>query len=806
MDSFLQDLRIGARALLKQPGSTGLSIVAFALGIGLCTTMFSLMYGIFGRGIGVPESDRLVVISHVDPSRDIDGAQVPQHDLYDWREAQRSFEGLGGYELGTMNLSDTGDPERFDGAWVTANAFDLLRMQPVLGRAFREGDDGPGAPLTVVVGHDVWETRYDSDPHLVGHTVKVNGEEGTIIGVMPEGFYFPMTEQIWVPRRDARSEYQRGEGPDLRIFGRLRDGVTRDEAHLEMSLIAQRLADAHPESNEGLGVAFNTFVDLSISPEAIPVLVAMQIATIFVLLIACANVANLLLARATSRTREAAVRAAVGASRLRVALPFLTESAIMAVAGAALGTGIAYLCVNLVDGIASGVGKPHFMILAVDLPILVFVVGIALLTALAAGAAPAVQISRSDANAILKDQGRGSSGFRANRLSKILVISQIAMSCVLLVGAGLMTKSITNLRTQELAFATENIFTARIGIFREDFPTVQDRHAFFRDLRESLSNLPQTRSVALADQVPGMSAVRTRFGIEGESYPTDQDYPVARRVVTTAGLFGTFGVGISEGRDFAVEDGPDAPGVVIVNQRFAQRFFPGETPLGRRMRLGSSQSTREWRTIVGVVPNLRLAGFSQGADDPAGFYLPLAQSDRSFLTMAIQVAHGDPLSLAPAVRAAVRGVHPDTPIYRIWDMPEVLRQETWFYDLFGGLFIAFGVAALFLASLGLYGVIAFSVSRRVQEMGIRMALGADAGRVIGLVLREGTVQIAVGLAIGLALALATSGVLATMIFDVQPRDPVVFGMIVGIIVLVGLFASFVPAHRATRVEPVEALK
>ncbi len=806
MGSLLQDLRVGARALLKQPGSTGLSILAFGLGIGLCATMFSIMYGIYGRGIGVPDSGELVVLSHSNPSLNIDRMQVPQHDFYDWREEQRSFEGLGGFSIGTMNLSDGGDPERFEGAWVTTNAFDLLQMQPVLGRSFREGDESTGAPLTVLVAHDVWETRYDSDPDIVGRGVRVNGEQGTIIGVMPEGFFFPMIERLWMPQRDVRGENQRGEGPTLQIFGRLRDGVTLDQAQLDMSLVAQRISAAYPESNEGVGVTFNTFVDLSIGPEAFPVLVAMQIATIFVLLIACANVANLLLARATLRTKEAAIRTAVGASRLRVALPFLSEAGVMALAGAAMGVGIAYFSVDLVNRVSTGVGKPHYMILAVDLPILGFVVAVGLLTALVSGVAPAFQISRTDANSILKDQGRGSSSFRANRLSKVLVISQIAMSCVLLVGAGLMTKSITNLRTQEFAFSTDHIFTARVAIFEEDFPTREDRQAFYRDLRESLSNLPRARSVAFADQLPGVRAGGARFGIEGETYLTDQDYPVARRAVVTPGFFGTFEAEVSQGRDFMVSDDADAPAVVIVNQRFAERFFAGDNPIGRRMRVGTSTSQREWGSIVGVVPNLRMEGFDSSTDDPSGFYLPLAQSNPTFLNIAIQVAEGDPLTLAPAVREAVRAIHPDTPIYRVWDMPEVLRQQTWFYGLFGGLFIAFGVAALFLASVGLYGVISFSVSRRIQEMGIRMALGADAGRVIRLVLREGTMQLGVGLTIGLVLALATSRVLATMIFDVEPRDPLVFGVIVGVIALVGLCASFVPAHRATRVEPVEALR
>ncbi len=806
LESALLDLRVGARTLYKQPGSTVVSILAFGLGIGLAATMFSSIYGVYVRGIGVPESERLVVISRNNPSQNIARMDVPQHDLYDWRDQQESFEGLAGVSTGTINLSDTGHPERFAGAFVTANIFDLLRVGPILGSTFREGDDRAGAPLTVLLGYDVWATRYEGDLEVVGRVVEVNGEQGTIIGVMPDGFLFPAQQHLWVPQRDERADNPRGSGPHLQVLGRLRDGVTLDAAQLEMSLIAQRLEAAHPESNEGIGIVFNSIVEVSISGEVLPLFVAMQVATVFVLLIACANVANLLLARAALQAKDAAIRMAAGANRFRVALPFFSQASILALAGAVLGVGITYASLEIVNRATVDVGKPYFMVLTVDLPILGFVVAMALLTALASGVAPGVQIGKTDVTAILKDEGGGSSSFRAKRVSKLLVVGEIAMSCALLVGAGLMTKSVVNLRNQEFSFDTENIFTARIGLFEADFASRDDRLAFFRDLRESLANVPRAKAVALTDALPAVGAGSTRFGIEGETYATDEERPRARVAVATPDLFRTFGASVLRGRDISVEDDADDPLVVMVNHSFAERFFPNEDPIGRRIQPGSPDGQDEWRTIVGIVPDLGMEGFNFADDDPAGYYIPLAQSDRSFMSIAIQVEGGNPLSITPEVRAAVRSVHADTPIYWVRDMPEVIRQGTWFYNLFGGLFIAFGLAALFLASVGLYGVLAFSVSRRVREMGIRMALGANARDVVRLVLGEGMLQIAVGLAIGLAIALATCTVLSTFVFGVEPRDPAVFTAIVGVIIAVGLFASYVPAHRATRVDPMETLR
>jgi predicted permease len=810
MGALIQDFKLGLRALAKKPGSSAISIVAFGLGIGLCATMFSIIYGVYFRGIGVPEADRLALIFRSNPSEDIERMWVDQHDFYDWREQQGSFEAIASFSTGTINVSgSSGQPERFDGAFVSANLFDVLRVAPALGSSFRVGDDAPGAPLTALLGYDVWATRYESDPTVIGTLISVNGEQATILGVMPDEFMFPQTEEIWIPRRDVRGDNpNRGDGPWFQVVGRLKDGLTLEQAGLDMSLVAQRLAQAYPESNEGVGVVFSTFVKQSIGDEAIPVFLAMQMATVFVLLIACANVANLLLSRAALRTKEAAVRTALGARRWRVAMPLFSEAAILSFGGAVLGIVIAFVGVGLFDRATTGVGKPYFMVLTLDLPILGFIVAVTALTAFASGIVPAVQTARTDVNSILKDENRGSSSFRAGKLSKILVIGEVALSCALLVGAGLMTKSITKLNNYQFDFETEDVFTARVGIFEVDYPTTEERTAFFRDLRERLQVMPAARSVALTNMLPASCCSRSRFLIEGEVYETDQEQPRSNTAAVSPEFFATFGTGVLRGRDFNLMDDATAEQVAIVNRRFVEKFFPNEDPIGRRIKEGSGGDTDnwDWRTIVGVAPNMHMEGFDPDENDPAGYYVPLAQRDLRFVSIAVQVAGGSPLSLTPDVRAAVRGADADLPIYFVRDMDGVIHQETWFYNVFGTLFIVFGIAALFLASVGLYGVLSFSVSRRVQEMGLRMALGAHAKDVIRLVLREGAIQLGIGLTLGLALAFVVSKAVALVMFDVQPRDPTVFGAIVVTIVLVGISASLVPALRATRVDPMVALR
>ncbi len=808
MDTLFRDLKFALRALAKTPGSAAIAIIALALGIGLTTTMFSLVYGVFFRGLGVPEADRLYVIWRTNPSAGISRMGVSQHDLYDWIEAQESFEGLGHFSSGTVNLSGTDGPEGYDGAFVSANVFDLLRVRPLLGTTFRPGDDLPDAPMTVVLGYDVWETRFRSDPDVVGEVVKVNGESATVLGVMEDGFRFPQDQELWLVRRDQRVQNtRRGSGPSTAAFGRLKDGVTLEQAELEFAIITDRLAREFPESNEGIGADFITFTEQDTSPELLVVFSAAQVATIFVLLIACANVANLLLARATMRAKEAAVRSALGASRWRVMMPIFSEAAILSAAGAAAGIGIAFVGVGLFDNATAGVGKPYYMEFAVDPAILAFVVAITALTAIAAGVTPAFRASAtSNLNVILQDESRGSSGARGSRLSKVLIVGEVALSCALLVGAGLMAKGIVQLRNYDFDFATTEVFSARVGLFEADYPEKEARTRFFTDLKEQLEGVSGAESVALTTSLPALGSNSTRFAIEGASYPDDQDYPSAFVVTITADFFRTFDVDLVRGRDFNVLDGDDALPVAIVNQDFADTFFPRQDPLGRRFRRGGADSEADWTTIVGIVPNLLMEGLVADDDAPAGFYVPLAQQDIRFATILVRTVGNSPLTITRDVRRVVTTIDSELPIYNVMSVDGAIRDATWFYDVFGTLFIVFGAAALFLASVGLYGVLSFSVSRRTREIGVRMALGAEPGGVLRLVLKQGVIQLAIGLTIGMAMAYALSNMVAILMFEVDPRDPTVFGTVAAMIILVGMLASFIPAWRATAVPPMDALR
>jgi predicted permease len=811
MGTMMKDLKFGMRALLQKPGSAAISVLVLALGIGLSTFMFSIVYGVFLRGLDTPEADRLRMVVRTDASRpDARFGSLSMHDYFDIVERQSTLAGLAGYWSGTVNISGHEGPERFNGAFVSTEQFPLLGVQPVLGRTFTADEAVPGSPPAVILGHEIWEDRYGGDPGVLGRSVKLNGEAGTIVGVMGEGFQFPNNQQLWVAMREDPLAVERGRGRFFQVIGRLGDGVTEDQALLELSSIASQLEREHPESNEGMGVAFQTVVQSQTGPELVAVFGAMMGAVILVLLVACANVANLLLARAAMRSKEAAIRSAIGGGRLRVMLPFFAEALLLAGAGALVGMGIAYVGVHLFDGVTNSsiTGKPYWMVFRLDLPIMAFVVGLTALTALAAGAAPALQVARADVNGILKDESRGSSSFASGRLSKVLVICEVALSCALLVGAGLMTKSIIGLSQKDYAFDTESVFTARVGLFETDYPDLQTREVFFGDLVDRLHAVPGAVSAALTDALPTNFAPTFPIALEGQVHQDETDYPMAHRAIVTPGFFDLFDVGLRQGRDFNLLDDREAPPVAIVNESFAARFFENRSPIGQRFHVGTAD-TIPWVTIVGVVPDLDMAGFQpagQPGGDPSGFYVPLAQADARFMSLAVRPAGGDPMSITADVRRAVQTVDPDLPIYQVRSIREVVDLNSWFFSVFGTIFIVFGIAALLMASVGLYGVLAFSVSRRITEMGIRMALGAGGRQVMRLILRQGAHQIGIGLALGLALAWGVSRVAQLVMYEVQPRDPTVFGAVVITIVIVGLVASWVPARRATRVDPMVALR
>ena len=802
---FFQDLRYAARMVIKSPWLSATAIVALGLGIGVTATMFSIVYGALMRGLPFPDGDRILALAQVNPERDIRSQPASIHDFRDWREQQRSFQDLAAFYEGTVNVRWTDRPERFDGAFVTAGVFPTLGVQPVLGRTFTEGEDTPGAPMRAILSWQVWQDRFGGDPGVLGEVVRVNGESGEVIGVMPEGFAFPATQDIWVPLRMDALALPRGQGTRLTVVGKLKEGVTQEQAATEFAGIAARLANDYPETNQGFGVRVTPFTELAMGGETSRLLYTMLAVVSMVLFIACANVANLLLARAAVRSKEVGIRTAMGATRSRVVSQMVAEALALALAGGALGAAVAWLGIEWFNRAIEGTDPPFFLVFRVDLPILLFIFGVSVLAAVLAGGIPALKASGMDVSGVLKDESRGSSSLRIGRLSRGLVVGEIAMSMGLLVAAGLMTKSVTRLRSLDMGFDPGAVMTARLGLFEAEFPDPESRLRFFEELRARLQDAPGVRAASLGTVLPGLGHGLGSFAVEGEAYATDRDYPTARFGLADTGYFETVDLPVVMGRGFDLGDNGRGEPVAIVNESFAKRFLQGGSPLGRRIRAGTSGSAEPWRTVVGVVPDAWMQGLGNSEDLPDGFYVPLQQSDARFISILAR-GGGDPTNLTAAIREAVGAVHPDTPLYFVDTLKGRIEENTWAFNVFGILFTVFGAVALFLAAVGLYGVMAFSVSRRTPEVGIRMALGARGGQVLGLILRQGLGQILVGLGVGLGLAFGVSYGLRNMFFEVSARDPVVFGLVASVLLLTGLAASAVPARRATQVDPLTALR
>ena len=803
MDELFQTLRFSVRSLRRSPALSAVSILALALGIGLTTAMYSIVHGALAD-LPIEGADRVMHLERNQPSEGIDSMEVTIHDFLDWRERQTSFEELAGFYTGTANVAgDDAQPERYEGAFLSANAFEVLRARPELGRTFQPGEDSPAAPAVVILGHDLWRNRFRGDPEILGRAVRINGEAMTVVGVMPEGFRFPILQDLWLPLRLDTATLKRGEGLTLEVYGRLRPSATLESARTELQGIAEQLAAAYPETNEGIGAVVKPYTLEYIGEEAVALLYTMLVAVLGVLLIACANVANLLLARTALRSREVAVRTTLGAGRVRVVVGVLAEALVLAAAGAVLGLGLAAVGIGLFERALTQTDPPYWLTFGIDFQVAGFVVAATLLATLLSGLLPALQASGSRVGEVLKDESRGASSFRLGRLARALVVAEIALACGLLVATGLMIKSVVHLRTTDYGFPVEGVFTARIGLFESDYPEAEERVRFFEGLQEALEARPEVRSVGLTSALPILGTGRNRFAVAGEAYERDQDLPLTREVTVSPGLFETFEVRPLDGRLFSRFDRRGAQPVAIVNRPFAERFFPGESAVGQRIRLGGLETEEPWRTIVGVVPDMALGGPEN--EDPEGVYLPLAQGEPRFISVVAR-AEGEPMALAPPVREAVAGLDPYLPIYFVQTLEQAIKREMWFVDIFGAIFAVFGLAGLVLAVVGLYGVMAFSVQRRTQEVGIRMALGADGRNIFALLVRQGAVQLAIGTAAGVGLALALARGIRILLYRVEPWDPSIFAVIVAVILVTGFAATLLPARRAVAVHPAVALR
>jgi predicted permease len=794
-------LRLAVRSIIRQPGVAALSVVALALGIGLTTTMFSIVNGAVLRGLPFPESDRILHLApfNIAEQDDVDSRV---HTYAELRDRQQSFEELAAFQFQAANVvGPSGLPSRYQAAAVTANAFRLLRIAPVLGRDFRDEDSRPGAAPVVIIGDKIWQEQFDRSPEAIGQPLRVSGTVMTVVGVMPPRFRFPNSEDLWPALAIDPVGTKAGEGPALETIGRLKPGVTRDEASAEMATLWRQLEQAYPDRYAGgYTVEVKTYIEEFIGSETVSALFTMLTAVFGVLLIACANVANLVLARASARSREIAVRTAVGASRWQVVRQTLVEVLVLAALGAAAGLLLAQVGITLFNRAIVDTNPPFWIDIRIDLMVLAFAAGSALAAALVSGIVPALRASRLDLAAIMNDEGR-STGLRIGRLSRAIVVGEMAVSFGLLVMAGLIVQTLVNLGRADFGFAMRDVWSARVVLAAGDYPDEATRRRFVDRAVERLTGLPGVASAAVGTGVP-IGGPQDAIKLPDRQYASEQDYHRAHRLVVSPDYFKVLRVPLIEGREFDDRDREAGAPVVVVNQSFARRFYPGGA-LGQRLALANG-AHQEWREIVGVVPDL---GMGQATTDrvPEAVYLPLAQVPVSGLTLFAHVS-GPPLAVSGPAREAIRSMDANLPIFNIATVHEGFESGTWAFRVFGSLFMAFGVAALFLATVGLYGVMAFSVSRRTQEIGVRMAMGAGWRQVLTMVLKQGLWQIAIGIVLGAGLGFALGSAMSLLLFRVQPYDPFVFAAIALALTASGIAACLVPARRAAAVDPMVALR
>jgi putative ABC transport system permease protein len=802
MNILLSDLRYGLRKLSRTPGATGMVLLALSLGIGVSALTFSLIHGAILPVLPVDGGERIVRIQRAE--------RVPTtaEDYVTWSAAQRSFESIGAAGMSTVTLAiDGSGAVPVPSASITPSILTLLSTEPVLGRPFTEDDAAPGAPAVVLIGHELWRERMDSSPAALGAVVRLNGQPAQVVGVMPEGFGFPWDQEVWTPLHlDPLRGADFEVGPSLEsrwVVGRLRDDVSAGTAARELTEVTRQLdtatrGTAGPESR----VTVVGYTDLfSESGRSAALAILLLGVAFLVLLVACANVANVLLARAIDRSREVSVRLAVGASRRRIVAQHLTEISILAAAGAAGGVGLAMVGTRFVDA-AVPPGMPYWIEFRVDATVLGMVAGAAVLATLLSGLLPALQASRANTHELLKDSSRGSSSLRMGRLMRRLVGVEIALSFVLLVLAGLFIRSAANFQATEFAFEPEEVYTARIRLPEATYVDTPARVRFAEELRETLARLPQVSDVALATAVPGVgSSAVVPMQLEGAADADAGTGLRARSIVVTPGFFELFHAPISAGRDFDSRDRVDALPVAIVNEAFAMRHFP-EGALDRRIRHGDREGEEAWLTIVGVIPDLMAGGVDGEIRDAV--YLPLAQNAPSQLQILVRPMAGF-ASVAGPIRESLTALDPDVALFDTRPLEEVIASANSQYTWFSAVFLVSGGIALFLAGLGLYGVMSFWVVQRTREIGIRMALGGRRGDIVRLVLTEGMGQTSKGLAAGLLLAVAAAGLLRSALFGVAPYDVVVFGTIVAVLVGAAWLGCWFPARRATRMDPLRAL-
>jgi predicted permease len=804
MESLLSDIRYAVRNLIKRPGFTAIAVITLALGIGANSAIFSTVHTLLLTPLPFPDVDRIVAVWEKVPSRGLDRNEASVANYLDWQAQSKSFEHLGMYRGWNANLTGVQPPERLLGFLVSANFFEVVGVKPIIGRGFTADEDQPGKPPVTILTYGFWQRSFGGDPNIINKTIALNGITRTVIGVLPKDFNYPAGADVLAPLTITSELAGNRENHAYLVIGRLKSGVSVAGAQADLDTIGKRLEQQYPRTNTGWGIAMYPIVEDTVRFYKTAVLVLMA-AVGFVLLIVCANVANLMLARAAGRQKEMALRAALGAGSWRLIRQLLTESVVLALIGGAFGALIGFWGVDLLKALNPGDAArfaPGWDRMGFTLPVFAFNLGLSIFSGLLFGLAPAWQVARTDLNQTLKEGGRQSAS-GAHRLRGLLVISEVALSLVLLISAGLLMRTFVSLVKTDPGFNPANVLTMSLSLPAAKYKDLPQRAAFYQDLVRRVQALPGVQAAAAVNYLPlGGSNSSDGFLIEDLPEPPPGQGFIGRYRVCTPDYFLTMGIPVLKGRPFTDQDKAGAPPVVIVNRTLAKTYWPNDEAVGKRMRIDGPLKDYPWMTVVGVVQDVKHELNSPNTPD---FFLPHAQDIWGSMVLVARTK-GDPLNLAGDIRQQVWNIDKDQPVYRVRTMEQVRAFSVSLYSFSSGSLGLFAGIALLLAAIGIYGVMSYGVSQRTQEIGIRMALGARTVDVLKLVLRNGMSLTLIGIVAGLAGAFAITRLMASMLFGVSPTDVATFALVTLGLMLVALLACYIPARRATKVDPLVALR
>ncbi|HEY1302451.1 MAG TPA: ABC transporter permease [Vicinamibacterales bacterium] len=793
-------IRYSLRALRHSKGVAAVAIVCLGLGIGINTTIFSILDGVILKPLPYEDPTRIFVV-RTQKLKEHEQSGLSLADLRDWRTANASFTTIAGLTGGSLTIVDAaGEPERYDGARVSWDMFRLLGIHPILGRDFLESDDRPNAAGVVILSHMLWTTRYRSDPQVIGRGTIVNGAPYTIIGVMPPHFAFPENQRVWVTLQPTFYKDTR-DVRRLFTFGRLRPGVSAGRALADLDAIAKRLAKEYPATNQGWSARLEALHEAFLPRDVNLVLGLMMAGVTLVLFIACSNVANLLLARATARSQELAMRVALGASRWRIVRQLLTESVVLALVSLPLGLVLAAVGVNLIKARIPPATIPYYIEFQIDLRSFAYSLVVAALTAVVFGLVPALQLTRRELQENLKEGARGSTSPRA-MVRNALVVSQVSLALVAVVGALLFVRSFHNLDTFDVGFDTTDALTERFFMSGDPYQAKGTKERRVTDIVTRVEALPGVRAAFASNLVPIQGGGGEAL-IEVESRsPGKREY--ISLIAGTPHMFPTLGLRLRQGRDLTESDASRA--VAIVNETMARHLWPGQNPTERRFRIVEFGRAGEWMTVIGVAPDVHLFGIDpNNSQVPQTAFVPYIYGEAPNTGLTIRTS-GNPAALAPAVRTAIRASDSNLPIFNVRTLDDVRQREYWEFGVYGWIFGTTGVVGVLLAAIGVYGVLAYSVSQRTHEIGVRVTLGAGRKNVFGLVVGQGLRLTGIGVVVGLVLAAFGTPVTRSLLYRVSPFDPFSFFAVSILLMAVALMASYVPARRAMRVDPVVALR